>query len=177
MKKSNSILKDVLQIAEKKNKNTKRVLAEILMDCESQLKRRADIGQKYALCTIPLVKPGLPAYDVGECVDYVKRKLCKKGFDVTDVESNVLMVEWQRALSEQKRKKYKERAQEAHKKKKRDREKKKRKAVETKQRVVKEKEKKSEVGLPPFCHESTDLFALPSLQALRSTAKELRARS
>lgn len=101
MKKSDSILNDVLKIAEKKNKNTRKVLGEILTDCESQLKRRADIGQKYALCTIPLVKPGLPAYDVAECVDYVKRKLRKKGFDVSDVESNVLMVEWQRALSEQ----------------------------------------------------------------------------
>lgn len=177
MRKSKSILNDVLKIAEEKQKNTKRVLAEILTDCESQLKRRADIGQKYAVCTIPLVKPGLPAYDVAECMEYVKRKLRKKGFDVTDVESNVIMVEWQRALSEQKRKRNKERAEEAHKKKKREREKKRKKVLEAKKKAVQKREKKTEVGLPPFCHESTDLFALPSLQALRSAAKELRARS
>ena len=184
MPKRSGILSDVLKIAENKERKGRRVLDEILRDCEGQIRRRADIGQEYAVCTIPPVKPGLPAYDLAECVAYVHKKLRRKGFDVRPMEANVLAVEWKRAL---------EKSVRSRKKTARAPEKKHRTQTQTQKKSQGRRDKdkndndpepesepkldqtgKGKVALPPLCHEANDLFALPSLRALRAKATALR---
>jgi hypothetical protein len=169
------ILKEVLQIANNKEQTGRKVLKEVLADCEQQIKRRADMGLNQAICTVPCVKEGLPAYDVAECIQFVVNSLCKSGFDVSVIEGNVLAVCWAKALQREKRDQRKEQKKARAQREKREAAK--RAAARKEKEKTKIQHDKAVPPLPPLCNEPLDLFSLPSVKRLKRSVARLDLKS
>lgn len=156
---SSSILRDVAEIAKEKSERTKRVFRELLSNCTDLIRRAAAQGQMHVLYSVPPVRIGLPAYDLDDARGYVRDKLKAKGFEVRTEAGHELLINWKDAV---------ERAQKEASKKRRKRSRKSRK-----ERAGPPKVPPREMELPDLCKDPDDIFALPSLRAVRATVARL----
>jgi hypothetical protein len=152
-----TILKDVAKIAKEKSERTKRVFRELLSNCTDLIRRAAEQSQMHVLYSVPPVRIGLPAYDVDEARSYVRDKLRSKGFDVRNEAGHELFIDWKEAIDRAETRSSKKRKKRAH------RPKRERPQVPPR-----------EMDLPDLCKDPNDIFALPSLRAVRATVARLK---
>lgn len=154
-----TILRDVAEIAKEKSERTKRVFRELLNNCTDLIRRAAEQGHTHVLYSVPPVRIGLPAYDLDDARWYVQNKLRAKGFAVRCEKGHELHIDWKDAIK---------RAGKEASKKKKERKPRKEKPASPKRVPPREME------LPDLCKDPNDIFALPSLRAVRATVARLR---
>ena len=155
-----TILHDVAEIAKEKSERTKRVFRELLTNCTDLIRRAAAQGQMHVRYSVPPVRIGLPAYDIEEARGYVRDKLRAKGFEVRRETGHELLIDWTDAVRKAER-------EASRKKKKRARKPRRERAASPKGVPPREME------LPDMCKDPNDIFALPSLRAVRATVARL----
>jgi hypothetical protein len=115
----------------------------------------------------PIVKAGLPTYDIAKCVTYITGHMNARGLDTEMVAHRSMRISWERALRTAKRQHFEDILE--GRKRRREEKRKRRKQEE-------DKRKAADKGppLPPNSDDPNDLFSIPSIQSLKSTADVLR---
>lgn len=167
-----NLLVDILKRSSHKEECANQVFERLLRDAEDKVKRRLDEGGTSIPYDFPMVKPGLPTYDLESCVAYVTRRLNKCGLDIERTGPRSVKISWDRLLQEAKRQRSAV-AIKAHREKKAARDKKRESRKKQQQEAAAAQEDKSP-GLPPHAEDPNDIFCLPSVRNLKSLADELR---
>ncbi|GAQ85079.1 hypothetical protein KFL_002190320 [Klebsormidium nitens] len=123
--------------------------------------RAAAQGQMHVRYSVPPVRIGLPAYDIEDARGYVRDKLTAKGFEVRREAGHELLIDWTDAVRRAEK-------EACRKKKKRARKPRGERAASPKRVPPREME------LPDMCKDPNDIFALPSLRAVRATVARLK---
>lgn len=164
-----NLLVDILKRSSHKEECANQVFDRMLRDAEEKVKRRLDEGGTSIPYNFPMVKPGLPTYDLEACVVYVTRRLNNCGLDVERSGPRSINISWNRLLQEAKRQRSED-AVKARREKKAARDKKKEEA----RKKQKAEEKNPSPAIPPYAEDPNDIFCLPSVRSLKSLADELR---
>lgn len=162
-----NLLVDILKTTDNRRQKTVSVYRKILSEIESKVRRRLEEGGTGLIYDFPVVRPGLPTYDVEGCVAYVTRKLHGRGLDTERTGPRQIAVSWKRLLKQAKRQKT-ERIMEEHRRRK--------EARARRKRAIRESMEAKRAGppVPPHADEPGDLFSLPSVRGVRDLADALR---
>jgi hypothetical protein len=80
---------------QKKRENTKfNTYYKVYSNIEKKITIASASNYYYIWYEIPELILGTPGYKLGECIDYIKKKLTNDGFNVKFYEPNVILVEW-----------------------------------------------------------------------------------
>jgi hypothetical protein len=164
-----NLLVDILKTASHKEECVNQVFKTVLREAEEKVKRRLSEGGTSLVFEFPIMKAGLPAYDVVACSHYVIKRLHSRGLDAELLDGRSLRISWDRLLKEARRQKYAKVLAEHRE----------RKAARDRRRAEKRNKERASSGgsgppLPPHADDPNDLFSLPSVRSLKTMADELR---
>lgn len=78
----------------KKIRKSKDTYKQFLEQCYKRLEYANEQGKTNIQYTLPVLKMGMPLYDVNYGLSYVKTKLMKNGFKVVMSGQNSLYIDW-----------------------------------------------------------------------------------
>lgn len=166
----NDILVDILKTSSHKREKENSVFRNIRGECEEKIRKRLREGGKTILFDFPIVKPGLPTYDIEKCVAYMAKHMHARGLDTEMTAPRTMRISWERALKEAKRLK----VAEVLCTQKRRREERRRRRRQKEESRAKKEAATAGPRLPPNADDPNDLFSIKSIQNLQSLAKDLR---
>jgi hypothetical protein len=148
-----NLMQDLRTIHDKQRKRLRTLYDSILKDCTTKIRYAAQLKKLKLLYELPIVHEGLPLYDAKSCKRYLIKCLTAQGFECMETGTRFLTISWKSAV-----------AKPAPKSKEKE---------EPKESFVRKKEEVCVPHLPPILGKD-DLFALPSIRNLQTTARQLR---
>lgn len=167
-RKENNLLVDILRTASDRRAKTVSVYRTILAEVESKVRRRLAEGAQLLVFDFPIVKPGLPTYDIESCARYVVKRLNSRGLDTAMLSPSRLQVSWARLLQTLRRQRVDLELRE-HRRRGEDRKRRKREAREQPPRAAPGRASPSETHgppVPPHANDPDDLFSIPTVRRI-----------
>jgi hypothetical protein len=144
---SGALMRDLKAIHEKRKAKMRLLYDAILKDCTGKMRVAAAQKNLRIVYELPLVYRGLPPYDLGACKRYVSKVLTSQEFMCSDAGGRFLLISWKEAI--------------------------KKAPGPPKAPVARKVEPSKPPPLPPIMGKD-DLFAIPSFDRLKHTARSLK---
>ena len=97
-------VKQVAAISRSLDECQKSTFRNILQCVENDVKQSAKTTGTHSCCVrVPAFMYGAPLYSLDECIQYIMRKLSKKGFSITHLYDAMLLISWEHATKKTKK--------------------------------------------------------------------------
>lgn len=166
-----NLLVDILKTTSNRHSKTTSVYKTILAEIETKVRRKLAEGASFLMFEFPLVKPGLPTYDIESCQRYVIKRLHQRGLDTLMTSGTSMQVSWERLLRTARKQRI-DSALNEHRRRKEHRAKEK-EARKKRSDVPSIGASGSGVPIPPHADEPDDLFSVPSIKSIRDLARSI----